>query len=94
MIEGIVEKCSYCGSFFVKKSNAQKYCSEHCKHEAQLESKRKYINKRNLKKQFNTRIKNLTTLGSLGTDCSYHMKSDFSDEAKSVKSQLRMLRIQ
>lgn len=88
-----LEKCSYCGTLFIKKHNAEKYCCNSCKYQAKLESKRKYINKHNLKKVYNTRIKNLTELGSLGTSSSYHMNSNFDDEYKSVKSELRRLRI-
>lgn len=89
----ILEKCRYCGHLFIRKQNAEKYCSGHCKHEAQLESKRKYINNRNKRKNHNTRIKNLTELGSLGTHSSYHPKKDFEAEHRSIKAQMRMLRI-
>lgn len=89
----IIEKCSWCGTLFIKRSNAEKYCSSQCKHEASLESKRKYINKRNIKKIYNTRIKNLTTLGSLGTSSSYHMKPDFEEEHKSIRTELKMLKL-
>lgn len=89
----VLEKCNYCGTLFIKKGNANKYCSDHCRHEAQLESKRKYINKRNLKKQHNTRIKNLSELGTLGTSSSYHPKKNFEEEYRSIRSQMRMLRI-
>ncbi len=88
-----LEKCNYCGHLFVKKHNAMKYCCEHCRHESTLESKRKYINKRNVRKNHNTRIKNLTELGSLGTSSSYHPKKDFDEEYRSIRSQMRMLRI-
>ena len=89
----LVEKCNYCGSLFIKTSNANKYCSEHCKYEAQLESKRKSANKRNLKRQYNTRVKNLTTLGSMGTVSSPHRHKDFKEEARIIKSQLRLIKI-
>ena len=42
---------------------------------------------------YNTRIKNLTTLGSLGTNSSYHMKPDFKEEYKSIKSEMKMLKL-
>lgn len=89
----LVEKCKYCGNLFVKTSNASKYCSDHCKHEAQLESKRRSANKRNLKRHYNTRIKNLTTLGSMGTISSEHRNPSFKEEAKIIKSQLKLIRI-
>ena len=89
----ILEKCRYCGKLFIKKSNAEKYCSQHCKHESTLESKRKYINKRNLRKSYNTRIKNITELGSWGTSSTSHMKQSFEDEIRSIKAEMKILRI-
>ena len=89
-----VEKCSYCGALFIKKSNAQKLCSQHCRHESQLESKRKYSNKRNLEKHYNTRRVNLTTLGSLGTISSSHRNPNEKEETRIIKSQLKRIRWQ
>ena len=89
----MVEKCKFCGKLFIKKHNAQKYCCDKCSHEAELESKRKYINKRNRRKVFNTRIKNLTTLGSLGTNSSSHMKNSFEEEYDSIQTEMRMLKL-
>ena len=89
----ILAKCQYCGKLYIKKHNANKYCSKECKHESQLESKRKYINKRNLRKSYNTRIKNITELGSLGTSSTCHRKESFEDELRSIRSQIRILRI-
>lgn len=34
-------KCSWCGRTYLRKSNAQKYCSSECKHNARLETQRK-----------------------------------------------------
>ena len=89
----LLEKCQYCGKLFIKKHNANKYCSHHCKHESQLESKRRYINKRNIRKSCNTRIKNITELGSWGTSSTSHRKENFDDELRSIKSEMRILRI-
>lgn len=90
----ILEKCNYCGELFIKKSNANKYCSENCSHEAQLESKRRHINKRNIKeKHYNTRVKNLTTLGSLGTSSTCHRKLDFEEEARSIQRMRKFLKV-
>ena len=86
-------KCNYCGKLYIKKHNANKYCSNHCRHESSLESKRRYINKRNTRKSYNTRIKNITELGSLGTSSTCHRKPDFDDEYRSIRSEMRMLRI-
>ena len=88
-----LEKCNYCGALFIKKGNANRYCCKDCKHEAKLESKRKYINKRNTRKTYNTRIKNLTTLGSMGTSCSYHRKPSFEEEYRSIRSEMKMLKL-
>lgn len=89
-----IEKCAYCGNLFIKKTNATKYCSEKCKHESKLESKRKYINNRNLKEKFyNTRIKNITTLGSFGTSSTSKRKSSFKEEYKSIQSEMKMLKL-
>lgn len=38
-------KCDWCGKFFIKKSNAQKYCSDKCRNEGKLEAHRKAQNK-------------------------------------------------
>lgn len=89
----ILKKCAFCGQLFILKSNAEKYCSTHCKHEARLESKRKYMNNRNKRKNYNTRVKNLTELGSLGTHSTCHAKKDFDAEHRSIRSQMRMLRL-
>ena len=89
----ILERCRWCGELFIRKSNAEKYCCSECRYQSRLESKRKYINNRNLKKTYNTRTKNLTTLGSWGTDSSYHRKNDFHDEYVSIKKQMRFLKI-
>lgn len=89
----IMEKCDYCGQLYIRKNNAQKYCSLHCKHEAQLESKRRYINNRNLQKHYNTRVKSITELGSLGTTSSCHRKSSFEEEIRSIRRMKKMLRI-
>ena len=89
----MLEKCNYCGKLFIKKGNANRYCSQSCKHESQLESKRRYSNKRNIRKSCNTRIKNITELGSWGTSSTSHRKPNFNDELRSVKAQIRMLRI-
>ena len=89
----IIEKCQWCGTLFIKESNAQKYCSTHCKKEAKKEKDRDYVNKHNLRKQYNTRIKNLVTLGSLGTSATSHMKKNFEEEYKSIQSELRMLHL-
>ena len=86
-------KCRYCGKLFIKKSNANQYCTEHCKHESALESKRKYINRRNIRKSCNTRIKNITELGSWGTSSTSHRKDSFEEEIRSIKSEMRLLRI-
>ncbi|MBQ6345151.1 MAG: hypothetical protein IJI96_03450 [Methanobrevibacter sp.] len=88
----LVEKCRYCGKLFIRKHNAEKYCSQHCRYEAHLESNRKYINKRNRQRTYNTRVKNLTTLGSKGTISSPHRNLDFKQEARIIKSQLRMIK--
>ena len=34
-------KCSWCDKTYLRKSNAQKYCSPKCKHNARLETQRK-----------------------------------------------------
>ncbi len=88
----LVEKCRYCGRLFIKRSNAEKYCSQVCKHERQLESKREYINKRNLNKCYNTRVRNLTTLGSKGTITSPHRNPSFNEELRIIKSQLKLIK--
>ena len=89
----MLEKCSYCGKLFIKKSNANKYCCNHCRHESILESKRKHINKKNTRKSYNTRIKNITELGSWGTTSTSHRKKDFREEYQSIRSQMKILRI-
>lgn len=89
----LVYKCRYCGNLFIKHNNAEKYCTEHCRHEAHLESKRKSENKRNLQRQHNTKIKNLTTLGSKGTISSPHRNPNFKEEHRIIKSQLRMMKL-
>ena len=89
----ILEKCNYCGHLFIRKQNAEKYCSGHCRHEAQLESKRKYANKRNIRKNYNTRVKNLTTLGSWGTSSTSHPRKTFEEEHRSIKREMKHLRI-
>lgn len=89
----ILSKCSWCGNLYVKKNNAQKYCSAYCKKEAKREHDRIYVNKRNKQKHHNTRIKNLVTLGSWGTSSTCHMKKSFREEHKSVRSQLKMLKL-
>jgi len=87
-------KCNWCGRLYLKKSRNTKYCSDYCRNEAKLESNRNSINKRNRSERyFNTRCKNLTELGSKGTDSNYHMKDNFKDEAVSVSAQRRRLRI-
>lgn len=90
-MDKILIKCSWCGKLFFRQNNAQKYCSEQCKHEALLENKRKYINNRNKKKHFNTRIKNLTTLGSLNTGLGCKPNVDFEKEHRLVKKELRRI---
>ena len=86
-----LKKCSWCGQLFLVRNNAQKYCTEECKHEALLESKRKYINSRNLKKHFNTKVKALTTLGSYNTSSTSHSKKTFEEEEKAIKKEKRRL---
>ena len=89
----IVDKCRWCGALYIKENNAQKYCSPNCKKEAKRETDRNYANKHNQRRHYNTRIKNLVTLGSLGTSCSYHRRKNFDDEYKSIRSEMRMLKL-
>lgn len=89
----IIEKCHFCGTLYIKESNAQKYCSTYCKKEAKKESDRNFANKNNLRKQYNTRIKNLVTLGSLGTSSTCHRKPDFKEEYKSIRTEFKMLKL-
>ena len=86
-------KCKWCGNLYLKQSNAQKYCSSYCKHEAKKETDRVYINKHNLRRCHNTRVKNLVTLGSLGTSSSFHKKSTFKDEYKSIRKEIKRLHL-
>lgn len=88
----LIEKCRYCGRLFIKKHNAEKYCSQHCKYEAHLESNRKSANKRNKQRTYNTRTRNITVLGSLGTISSPHRNPNFDVESRIIKSQLRMIK--
>lgn len=92
-MDRILIKCSWCGKLFFRQSNAQKYCSDHCKHESLLENKRKYINNRNKRTTFNTRTKNLTTLGSLNTGLGAKSNDDFDKEERLVRNELRRLGI-
>ena len=89
----IVDKCRWCGTLYIKKSNAQKYCSPNCKKEAKRETDRNYANKHNKRRYHNTRIKNLVTLGSLGTSSSYHRKKNDKEEYRSIRSEFRMLKL-
>lgn len=89
----IVDKCRWCGTLYIKKSNAQKYCSHHCKREAKKENDRKYANKHNQRRYYNTRIKNLVTLGSLGTSSTYHRKKSDKEEYESIRAQFKMLKL-
>lgn len=89
----MINKCKWCGALYLKNNNAQKYCSPYCKKEAKKETDRKYANTHNLRKHYNTRIKNLVTLGSLGTNSSYHRKNNDKEEYKSIQSEFKMLRL-
>lgn len=89
----IIDKCRWCGNLYIKKSNAQKYCSNHCKREAKKENDRNYANKHNQRKHHNTRVKNLITLGSWGTSSTSHRRKDFYDEYKSIRSEFKMLKL-
>lgn len=87
----MIGKCRWCGCLFEKHSN-EKYCSCYCRKQARLESKRNYINGRNLRdKHYNTRIKNLTTLGSKGTSSDVKVKKSFREEHNSIVSEKRRL---
>lgn len=91
-IQNMISKCRWCGKLYLKKTNAEQYCSNYCKSQAKLESKRNYINKRNKSNyQYNTRVKNLVTLGSLGTSSSCKCKSSFSEEHISIRKELKRL---
>ena len=46
----------------------------------------------NKTRNYNTRVKNLTTLGSKGTISSPHRNLDFKHEARIIKSPLRMIK--
>ncbi len=86
----MISKCKWCGKLYLKKTNAEQYCSNHCKRQAKLESKRNYINKRNKSGYvYNTRIKNLTTLGSLGTSSSSKCKASFNEEYVSIRKEMK-----
>ena len=88
----MLTKCKWCGSLFERHTSNQSYCSEHCRHEAHLEDKREYINCRNLKeKHYNTKIKNLTELGTYGTSSSCHRKSSFELELKSLRNEYKRI---
>lgn len=85
-------KCKWCGQLFLKKHNKEQYCSKRCRHESQLESKRKYQNEYNRRnKTYNTRNYNLTRLGSKGTSSRTKPKKNFDDELRSIKQEKRLL---
>ena len=89
----VIEKCRWCGKLYIKKNNAQKYCSTYCKQEAKRETDRAYINKHNKRTCYNTRIKNIVELGSLGTSSSFHRRKTFEEEYRSIRSEFRMLKL-
>lgn len=85
-------KCKWCGCLFEKLHNKQQYCCDECRHQARLESKRRYIHKRMARdKLYNTRRYNVTRLGSLGTNTRSHPIQDFERERESVRQELKML---
>lgn len=40
-----MKRCKYCGWWFEPKSNRSMYCDDECRHEAELETKRKWWRK-------------------------------------------------
>lgn len=49
------------------------------------------MNKRNRQQIYNTRIRNLTTLGSKGTSCTVSVRKSFDEEHKSIRKEMRRL---
>lgn len=88
-----MKKCEWCGKLFVVRKNAEKYCSEECRHEGVLESKRKYSNEYNKRRVYNTRVKALVTLGSKNTALGKSRNEDFEKEHLLIQKEMKNLKI-
>ena len=88
------KKCKYCGKLFVKKHNREVYCSKECRNYALKEQKARYQAKRRLKIKRKELVLNeyqISGMGSYGTSCTGHMKSNFEEEYRSVQREMQRL---
>lgn len=86
-------KCSYCGKTFLKKANAQKYCSDTCKHNAYLENhakaQRNYIKRWGRHDKGGTYIKNGDTIVNVSLGSTRH--EDFKTEYETIQKTHKLL---
>lgn len=75
-----MKQCGWCGKSFKPKSNAEKYCSKHCRKYAKINQDRN--NKRKQRKNPNYYEKRVGTV-----NLSPHRNNDFEKEEKIVKNE-------
>lgn len=89
----ILKKCEWCGKLFVRKHSASKYCSDYCRRQGNLESKRNKQREYNKRKVWNTKIKNIVALGSKNTSLGSKANPNFKIEQELIDNQIRILKI-
>ena len=81
-------RCEYCGSLFIKFAPATKYCSDKCRHYANLEHTEKRVRKHRLNHSKSDKYWGLGSGYLHGKP-----KSSFNDEHKSIINEMKRLKL-